>query len=179
MRLRLRPAAQGRSFGRFCGAQKRRSAAHWAVESRRSNVLARQLAGRLTLAVGAWDPSQQITVLDAPVLAELLGAATRLHLDDFGLPAAAVSRLAATVRLPPAAWRAAEELTSEELVSLVRLYVLAEGRFPDWKAGAKSPVITLCRLLRRRGAWPAELSAWIKSNSDNRFLPYGSLADRL
>lgn len=179
MRLRLRPAAQGRSFGGLCGAQKQRSAAHWAVESRRSNVLARQLAGRLTLAVGAWDPSQQITALDAPVLAELLGAAISLHLDDFGLPAAAVSRLAATVRLPPAAWRAAEALTSEELVSLVRLYVLAEGRFPDWKAGAKSPVITLCRLLRRRGAWPAELSAWIKSNSDNRFLPYGSLADRL
>ncbi len=131
------------------------------------------------MAVGAWDPSQQIRALDASVLAELLGAAKRLHLDDFGLPATAVSRLAATVRLPPAAWGAADELTNEELISLVRLYALAEGRFPDWKAGAKSPVITLCRLLRGRGAWPAELSAWIKRNSDNRFLPYGSLADRL
>ena len=130
-------------------------------------------------AVGAWDPSDQIKALDAPTLAELISAATRLHLDDFGLSTVAAERLAATVRLPLEAWRAAEELADEDLLRLVHFYTLAEGRFADWRAGAKSPVIALCRILRRRGAWPADLTAWIKANSDNRFLPYGSLADRL
>ena len=131
------------------------------------------------MAVGAWDPEEQIRALDASVLAELTEAAKQLHLDDFGLSAVAASRLAATVRLAPEAWQAAEGLADEDLIRLVRLYTLAEGRFADWKAGAKSPVIALCRILRDRGAWPAELTAWIKAHSDNRFLPYGSLMDRL
>ena len=131
------------------------------------------------MSVGAWDPSEQITALDAPTLAELLGAAKRLNLDDFGLSAAAADRLAGTVRLAPEAWRAAEGLADEDLIALVYFFTLAEGRFADWKAGAKSPVIALCRILRSRGAWPADLAAWIKAHSDNRFLPYGSLADRL
>ena len=131
------------------------------------------------MAVGAWDPEEQIRALDASVLAELTEAAKRRHLDDFGLSAVAASRLAATVRLAPEAWRAAEGLADEDLVRLVQLYTLAENRFADWKAGAKSPVIALCRILRGRGAWPAELTAWIKAHSDNRFLPYGSLMDRL
>lgn len=131
------------------------------------------------MSVGAWDPAEQIRALDGSVLAELTEAAKRLHLDGFGLSAAAAGRLAATVRLAPEAWRAAEGLADDDLIALVRFYTLAEGRFADWKAGAKSPVIALCRMLRSRGAWPADLTAWIKANSDNRFLPYGSLADRL
>lgn len=131
------------------------------------------------MVVGAWDPEEQIRALDASVLAELTEAAKQLHLDDFGLSAVAAGRLAATVRLVPEAWRAAEGLADEDLIRLVRLYTLAEGRFADWKAGAKSPVIALCRILRGRDAWPAELTAWIKAHSDNRFLPYGSLMDRL
>ena len=131
------------------------------------------------LGVGAWDPAEQIGELNDSVLAELLAAADCLDREDFGLSAAAASRLAATVRLPAEAWQPAAALDDEQLIRLVRLYTLAEGRFPQWKAGSTSPVIALCRLLRRRGAWPADLTAWIKARSDNKFLPYGSLADRL
>ena len=131
------------------------------------------------LGVGAWDPAGQIRELSDSVLAELLAAADCLDQEDFGLPAAQVGRLAATVRLRPEVWRAAAPLTDEQLIRLVRLYTLAEDRFPDWKAGPASPVIALFGLLRRRGAWPADLTAWIKAHSDNKFLPYGSLTDRL
>ncbi len=131
------------------------------------------------MSVGAWDPLDQIKQLDESVLAELLDVADQLHLEGFGLSTATASRLAATARLGAAAWQAAETLTSEQLIRLVRLYTLAEARFPDWKTGAKCPVIDLCAILRRRGEWPTELTAWIRSNSNNRFLPYGSLADRL
>ncbi|MXW52107.1 MAG: hypothetical protein F4X81_19010 [Gammaproteobacteria bacterium] len=131
------------------------------------------------LSVGAWDPAEQIVELSDSVLAELLAAADCLDEESFGLSVAQVSRLAATVRLRPEAWRPAAALDDQQVIRLVRLYTLAEGRFPEWKAGSASPVIALCRLLRRRGAWPADLTAWIKAHSDNKFLPYGSLADRL
>ncbi|MDD9963910.1 MAG: hypothetical protein OXU70_17680 [Gammaproteobacteria bacterium] len=131
------------------------------------------------LSVGAWDPAEQIVELSDSVLVELLAAADWLDEEDFGLSVAQVSRLAATVRLRPEAWQPAAALDDQQVIRLVRLYTLAEGRFPEWKAGSTSPVIALCRLLRRRGAWPADLTAWIKAHSDNKFLPYGSLADRL
>ena len=131
------------------------------------------------LSVGAWDPAEQIVELSESVLAELLAAADCLDEESFGLSVAQVSRLAATVRLRPEAWQTAAALDEQQVIRLVRLYTLAEERFPEWKAGSASPVIALCRLLRRRGAWPADLTAWIKAHSDNKFLPYGSLADRL
>jgi hypothetical protein len=40
-------------------------------------------------------------------------------------------------------------------------------------------VIAIVRELRHRGSYPKELTAWIKAHTTNRFLPYGSLADRL
>ena len=135
--------------------------------------------GVWTLSVGAWDPAEQIDEVNDSVLAELLAAADCLDRDDFGLSLEQVSRLAATARLRPEAWQPAAALNDEQLVRLARLYTLAEGRFPEWESGSASPVIALCRLLRHRGAWPAELTAWIKAHSDNKFLPYGSLADRL
>ena len=101
-----------------------------------------------SLSVGAWDPAEQISELSDSVLAELLAAADCLDREDLGLSAADASRLAATARLPSKAWQPAAALSDEQLIRLVRLYTLAEGRFPEWEAGSASPVIALCRLLR-------------------------------
>ena len=68
---------------------------------------------------------------------------------------------------------------SERLIGWLRALVLAEESVPGCDAGAKSPAIYIARRLRERGDYPAELTAWIKSVSRNRFLPYGSLMDRL
>jgi hypothetical protein len=40
-------------------------------------------------------------------------------------------------------------------------------------------VIPLARLLKSRGDYPEDLTAWIRAHTGNRFLPYGSLLDRL
>lgn len=73
---------------------------------------------------------------------------------------------------------AAAELDQDTLTHLVRFFTLAEMQLPGWEAGSKSPVIWLCRELKKRGAFPdAELIQWIKSNTDNKFLPYGNLLD--
>ncbi len=132
------------------------------------------------MSVGTWNPSEQITELSAPVLDELLAAAARPAEEDFGLSPADIQRLAGCAHTNRVNWaEPSQSLDDDQVIALIRFYTLAEGRFPDWKAGANSPVIVLARALRSRGAWPAELNAWIRSNTDNRFLPYGSLMDRL
>jgi len=73
----------------------------------------------------------------------------------------------------------ADDLTDAQLLDLIRLFTLAEQQLPGWEAGAASPVVPLAALLRKRGGYPADLNAWIKSHSRNRFLPYGNLMDRL
>ena len=67
----------------------------------------------------------------------------------------------------------------QRLVGWARALTLAEESIPGCEGGAKSPVIALARLLRSRGDYPHDLTPWIKQVSSNRFLPYGSLMDRL
>ena len=131
------------------------------------------------MAVEGWEPPA--TGLKAEMVAQFVGASAQLEAPEFGLGADGVDRLAAFARQTPATdWgSAAENLTSGEVVSLIRLFTLAEGRFANWEAGANSPVIVLARLLKTRDAYPADLTGWIKANTENRFLPYGSLLDRL
>ncbi len=77
-------------------------------------------------------------------------------------------------------WQALVDATeSATLAKWLRVVVLAEMRLPGCERGAKSPAILMARTLRARNAYPRELTPWIRSVSDNRFLPYGSLLDRL
>ena len=73
----------------------------------------------------------------------------------------------------------ATAVADEELVHWIKLLSLIPEQHPGFNSGASSPVIPLVRVLRQRGGYPTSLTAWIKQHSTNRFLPYGSLADRL
>lgn len=114
------------------------------------------------------------------MLDQLLAAANKPVDEDFGLLQADIERLAPSAHANQVDWQAAlRRLDDDQMLTLIRFYTLAEGKFPAWKAEAKSPVIVLARALRARDAWPADMTAWIKRHTDNRFLPYGSLLDRL
>lgn len=67
----------------------------------------------------------------------------------------------------------------EELVRWIKVLTLCPEQYSGFDHGARSPVITLARILRQRGTYPDSLTAWIKQHSTNRFLPHGSIADRL
>lgn len=73
----------------------------------------------------------------------------------------------------------AVDKTDEELVSWIELFTLCPEQYSGFDRGANSPVIPLVRVLRHRGTYPPQLTKWIKQQSTNRFLPHGSLADRL
>ncbi len=125
--------------------------------------------------VGAWEPpaklgDQHARVLDAT-------ATTGDRLDLTASAEARVREIATAGAEACSAFFAAR--SSDRLVSWLRVLTLAEVSVAGCDVGAKSPVIVLARLLRERGHYPAHLTAWIRSVSSNRFLPYGSLMDRL
>ena len=128
--------------------------------------------------VGSWNPAGPPVVLDEVLLARLAG----LDLDApmLGLEAAEVTRFAPLMKKPKAEWQLVlGGRSSDELVDLLRFFTLAESEFAGWEAGDASPVIPIAAELRRRGDYPDALTPWIKANSRNRFLPWGSLLDRL
>ena len=129
--------------------------------------------------VGTWDPDDRV-VLGARHLECVRRASA--HLDDpgFGLDESELRLLAPVASLDAAQWTAAARAeAADELVAWIRFFTLAEARLRGFEAGAKSPVIPLARALRQRGEYPDGLTAWIKAHTDNRFLPHGSLLDRL
>jgi hypothetical protein len=84
-------------------------------------------------------------------------------------------RLGGLMKLDAAAWAFAEQLTDEEVVTLIRFFTRAEMELPGWEAGKRSPVIPLVKILKSRDGFGADLRKWIKSNTDNRYLPNGSV----
>lgn len=116
---------------------------------------------------------------DAKRIERLLLASAALDQPNFGFSAEELEDLAPLMRCQKDEWSAAAaRLKDDQLVRLVRLLTLAE-RLPGWQARERSPVIALMAELRLRNAVPVDLGPWIRSNTDNRFLPWGSLLDRL
>ena len=129
-------------------------------------------------AVHTFDPNRSARP-DAVTIERILRASNESDQPDFGLSSEEVQKFAPLMRLETALWREViARLDDQSLVALVRFFTLAE-QLPGWLAGERSPVIPLMSELRARNAVPADLGSWIRSNSENRFLPWGSLLDRL
>jgi hypothetical protein len=128
--------------------------------------------------VGSWDP--EASTIDDELLSQLMAVREQLEENDLGLEPEVVKRLASCIRSGAEAWHdAAAAHDDEELVTLIQVLTVAEAKLPGCEAGAQSPVIALAAELRRRHAYPDDLTAWIKARTANRFLPHGSLMDKL
>ena len=128
--------------------------------------------------VGSWEP-------DEPALSDvhrkILDAASKaLGEPQLGLSAEQQNSIRQAVRASTESWRDfAQEQSSAEITNWIRALTRAEMTLTGFELGARSPVIALIRLLKQRGEYPDDLTEWVKANTDNRFLPYGSLLDRL
>lgn len=134
----------------------------------------------MTLSVGVWEPGKAVTV-DLQLLQHFLdvvGEEDSLGDDALDLSErltpAEISKYKGVMKLPEDTWAVAESLTDGQVEDLARFFTLAEVQFAGWDAGKQSPVISLVRILRKRGSFRRELRKWIKSHTDNRYLPYGS-----
>lgn len=138
------------------------------------------------MTVGSFDPSKKNTTSEVSEadLADFIRASQALDTPDFGLDELAIARLAPLAHHAPAGggadWsQVVDSMEDIDIIGLIRLFTLAETRLSGWESGAKSPVVVLAGVLRKKNAYPKDLTKWIKANSSNRFLPYGSLMDRL
>ena len=128
--------------------------------------------------VGSWEP-------DVPALSDvhrmILGVAIKsLDQPDLGLSLEQQDSIRQAVHASAESWMDfAQDQSSSVVVNWIRALTRAEMVLSGFELGARSPVIALIRLLKRRGEYPDELTGWVKVNTDNRFLPYGSLLDRL
>lgn len=135
------------------------------------------------MSVDTFDPSQ-FNAKQKPIAADLLAQAVELATSavpedcEVHLSQEQVNLLAPLLQHP--GWNdVAAELDDAAIVSLIRFFTLGEMGHPAWKAEAKSPVVALVRVLKKRKAMPGDLVAWIKANTTNRFLPHGDLMDLL
>lgn len=136
------------------------------------------------MTIETFDPAQlSANSADQPLSQELLQSVLAHALSlDFAAPleldADVVSSLAPLIS--HRGWsEVVSALTTIEIIAVIRLFTKGERTYSAWTAGAKSAVIALVKELRGRGEFEASLATWIKANSDNRYLPYGDLMDRL
>lgn len=134
------------------------------------------------MSIGSWDPAADAAAhsihIEESTLRRFIGFAASDQLDQLEtlMPAEERQTLSGLMALDPAQWlAAAEPLADDDILQLVRFFTVAES-LPGWEAAEKSPVIPLAKTLRKRGnRLDKDLLKWIRSVSDNRFLPYGPL----
>lgn len=133
------------------------------------------------MSIGSWDPqseqSDQPPQLDLAVLQRFIAISSNNQLNTIAdlLSISEQQQFASFMQLEQGAWSLAESLNDQDIEHLMRFFTLAE-HLPGWQAGAQSPVIWLGKILKQRGTGiNKELTLWIKSHSDNRFLPHGAL----
>lgn len=131
----------------------------------------------MTTRVESWDP--QVGVLSDDhrhILNELAESdQSSLQLNE---PQRAI--LQAAFSTSPVKWEEfVEPVSNDTLIAWVKVLVILAESYAELNVGANSPVIPLVRVLKRRASYPADMTAWIKTYSSNKFLPYGSLSDRL
>ena len=132
------------------------------------------------MSIGVWEPGKpQVEApveVDLQMLERFASLAKEEKLDDLNgtVSPADKNSGAALMKLESSQWAPAEDLGNEQLELLIRFFTIAEVELSGWEGGKRCPVIYLVRILKDRDAFTPELRRWIKSNTDNRYLPYGS-----
>ena len=127
------------------------------------------------MSVGTFDPGASEQPVDLALVRELL-----THFDGESVTLDKAGELRFSLLARHKGWaEACESLETLELAALAKLFTLLEGQYSTFSAGADSPVIPIVRALKTQGEWQKSDTQWIKSHTDNRFLPHGSLMDRL
>ncbi len=135
--------------------------------------------------IGTWNPNQKQAetqqAINQAALKQFINISKENKLDELNqqLSSSEIIQHQPLMKTHKHAWLdAAQPLTTEELVYLVKFFTVAEMQLSGWEAGSKSPVIWICRALKTRNAFPdSKLTAWIKNHTDNKFLPYGNILD--
>ena len=129
--------------------------------------------------IGNWTPTNPDAEIDSALLETGLTASREGKLEELTqiLSLDQQTDLASQLRLPKETWLIAlEHYNSEQLKALLRFFVRAEMLVPGCEVGDQSPAIRANKLLRQRGdRLTKEDLLWIRENTNNRFIPNGSI----
>lgn len=129
--------------------------------------------------IGNWTPTNPDAEIDSALLETGLTASREGKLEELTqiLSLDQQTDLASQLRLPKETWLIAlEHYNSEQLKALLRFFVRAEMLVPGCEVGDQSPAIWANKLLRQRGdRLTKEDLLWIRENTNNRFIPNGSI----
>jgi glycerol-3-phosphate O-acyltransferase len=129
--------------------------------------------------IGEWQPdsSNQQTAIDTAKLEALIAISHQGQLLELAnqLGDSEQQWLAHAMHARRDSWlQAAGDMSSDDLIHLMKALAIAEMNIAGCTVGEKSPVIYLNRLLKQRGAALCRQDLlWIKQHSNNRFLPNG------
>ena len=130
--------------------------------------------------VDVWQPTSDAG--NAPDLTVLKNLASQSDALQQGQPLATIddSELASArswIQLSEAAWQeSTQQLTDQERLQLATFYTVAEVKLSGSQARDKNPAIWIFRYLKKNGQLPEkEFIKALKSQTDNRFIPYGSV----
>ena len=127
------------------------------------------------MTLGVWKPASEQSLS----MTGLTGLLEQLPVDALqsleGLTADAFAVQQRWIKLPAQSWVLAEALSLDQISQLIRFFTLAEYHWAGWEAGKLSPVIPLVAQLKQRDAFDAAFRRWIKTNTDNRYLPNGAI----
>ena len=134
------------------------------------------------MSIGSWDPTAEAaahsTQIEASTLKRFVKLSETQQLEQLEqhITGDESQRLSGLMQMDSAPWLiAAQPFSDDDLLHLIRFFAAAEN-LPGWEAGEKSPVIPLAKTLRKRGVKiDKDLLRWLRSVSDNRYLPYGPL----
>ena len=123
------------------------------------------------MTTGVWEPKKSADFSRE----NLVNLAAAVDGETVALSVAAATANSVLMQQEAEAWLVAEAFDDELLISLVHFFTLAEMQIPGWTAGKRSPVIALVKILKTRGVFDSELRRWIKTHTDNRYLPNGAV----
>ena len=130
------------------------------------------------MTVDSWDPSAASLTSRHRVI--LNKAVSQLESESLQFTDDEQALLRPTMLVSSEAWQSfADSESNASVEAWIKVLTLVERDFNGFEAGNRSPVLTLIKVLKERDALPDDLFSWIKAHTRNRFLPYGSLADRL
>ena len=128
--------------------------------------------------LGQWNP--KVVELTREHGRLLTKAASNLDATNLGLSATELGDLRPVLQKERKTWESfVENESADTIVGWIKSLTLLERDVSGFEFGDRSPVITLYRILNQREQLPADLLAWIKNHTTNRFLPFGSVFDRL
>jgi len=131
--------------------------------------------------VDVWQPANTLPAGPDLTLVEKLAAlsAELEQHDDLNqfLSADDLAAARSWIQLSEAQWLPViKQLEAESRLKLALFYTLAEVKLNGWQAGDKNPAIWIFRFLKQTHQLPEKnFIRLLKSKTDNRFIPYGSV----